>query len=306
MSARPTAGLAWEYYRLTRAALPLLAPALVGSILLWIFWAAPSDQWTLPNIDHPLGTDEFGRDLLATALAATGLSLLKGIAITAGALAMSIVAAELVTLRRASLPSAIARAVANIVESVPVVLWIFIVIVAVPGPRFLVVAVAFSLVVLPIATHLLAGEFFRLRAAPYVEAAYHLGAGELRVLIRYILPNAAAVVVPFGLQVLGAAIAVDGAIGVIGARKPVGSGPWNLSCSRKGELLPPSSGADCGPRRIRSPVRIPDVDRRRLRTGAPDLLLRRGRRGSLLVGTTVGHARKRSGHRTFRHRPRGA
>ena len=216
MTAPLTAESPRERYRLRRAALTLLAPPFVGSILLWIFWAAPGDQWILPGIDHPLGTDEFGRDLFATALAATGLSLLKGIAITAGTLAISIVAAELVTLRRASLPAAIARAAANIVESVPVVLWIFIVIVAVPGPRFLIVAVAFALLVLPIATHLLAGEFFRLRAAPYVEAAYHLGSGELRVLIRYILPNAAAVVVPFALQVLGAAIAVDGAIGVIG------------------------------------------------------------------------------------------
>ena len=216
MSARAASELPRKRYRLTRAALPLLAPPFAGSMLLWIFWVAPGDQWIPPGIDHPLGTDEFGRDLFATALAATGLSLLKGTAITAGALAMSIVAAELVTLGRVSLPAAIARTVANIVESVPVVLWIFIVIVAVPGPRFFVVAVAFSLVVLPIATHLLAGEFFRLRAAAYVEAAYHLGAGELRVLIRYILPNATAVVVPFALQVLGAAIAVDGAIGVIG------------------------------------------------------------------------------------------
>ena len=49
-----------------------------------------------------------------------------------------------------------------------------------------------------------------------MEAAYSLGASELRVLARYILPNAASVLVPFTGQILGAAIAVDGAIGVIG------------------------------------------------------------------------------------------
>ena len=173
-------------------------------------------QWALPTLAHPLGTDEFGRDLLATLLAAVGLSLLKGLAITGAALVVSIAAAELVTLRGRSGLAAAARVAANVVESVPVVLWIFIVVIAVPGPRFLVVALAFCLVVLPIATQLLSGEFFRLPRTPYVEAAYHLGAGEIRVLTRYILPNAAAVIVPFGVQILGAAIAVDGAIGVIG------------------------------------------------------------------------------------------
>ena len=191
-------------------------PPCVGAVLLYAFWSAPGAQWALPALAHPLGTDEFGRDLLATLLAAVGLSLLKGLAITSAALVVSIAAAELVTLRHRSGLAAAARIAANVVESVPVVLWIFIVVIAVPGPRFLVVALAFCLVVLPIATQLLSGEFFRLRAAPYVEAAYHLGTGEIRVLARYILPNAAAVIVPFGLQVLGAAIAVDGAIGVIG------------------------------------------------------------------------------------------
>ena len=95
MTSRPAAELSRERRRLNPAVLRLLSPPLIGSILLWTFWVAPGDQWVPPNFDHPFGTDEFGRDLLATALAATGLSLLKGIVITAGALVASIVAAEL-------------------------------------------------------------------------------------------------------------------------------------------------------------------------------------------------------------------
>ena len=199
-----------------RFAAVLTLPPCVGAVLFYAFWSAPGAQWVPASAVHPLGTDEFGRDLLAAVFAAAGLSLLKGLAITAAALAASIAATELVTLRPRSGLAAAVRLSANIVESVPVVLWIFIVVIVIPGPRFLVVALAFCLVVLPIATQLLSGEFFRLRATPYVEAAYHLGAGEARVLARYILPNAAAVIVPFGVQILGAAIAVDGAIGVIG------------------------------------------------------------------------------------------
>jgi len=33
---------------------------------------------------------------------------------------------------------------------------------------------------------------------------------------RHLLPNAAAVLLPFGFQVIGAALAVDGAVGIVG------------------------------------------------------------------------------------------
>lgn len=194
----------------------LLLPPLVGFTLFYLFSGEPGDPWAPPGFSHPLGTDEFARDVLATALAATGLSLLKGIAMTAATLVIAIVCAELATLRSSSAFSVVVRASASIIESVPVVLWVLIVLIVVTGPRLVVVGVAFTFVLLPSATHLLSGEFLRLREALYVEAAYLLGASELRVLARYILPNATAVLLPFAVQVLGTAIAVDGAIGVIG------------------------------------------------------------------------------------------
>lgn len=194
----------------------LLLPLVIGLGLFLVFSGESRLQWANTSLMHPLGTDEFGRDVLSTVLAATGLSLLKGLLITAVTLAAAVIVAELVTLPRTSKLAIVVRATASIVESVPVVLWVFIALIAVHGPRLVVVGIAFTLVILPIAAHVLAGEFLRLRDALYVEAAYLAGAGELRVLARYILPNAVAVLLPFALQVLGAAIAVDGAIGVIG------------------------------------------------------------------------------------------
>lgn len=196
--------------------LRLLLPPAVVLVLIFMFWSATDTQWAPPSMHHPLGTDEFGRDLFASVLSAGGISLVKGIAITAATLAVSVVVAELITIRHSSAAAAVVRGGASVVESVPIVLWVFIAIISVPGPRIVVVGVAFGLVVMPIAAHLFAGEFFRLRGTPFVEAAYHLGAGELRVVARYILPNAISVLLPFAVQVLGAAIAVDGAIGVIG------------------------------------------------------------------------------------------
>ena len=177
---------------------------------------AQGGSWLPPQILHPLGTDEFGRDILATALAAAALSLGKGTAIAAATMALGLFFASLATARGSRHAEFLVSAAAAVVESIPIVLWVMIVLVVLREPRLLVVGTAFCLVVLPSATRVIAGELYRLRAQPYVEAAYQLGAGEARVLFRYMLPNAGPVLLPYGLQVLGGAIAVDGAIGVIG------------------------------------------------------------------------------------------
>jgi ABC-type dipeptide/oligopeptide/nickel transport system permease subunit len=196
--------------------LKIILPPLFGLMLFTVFSGEPGDQWEVPSLEHPLGTDEFGRDVIATALAASGSSLIKGLIVTVVALAAPILGAELITLRHSALGSILVRVAASVIESIPVVLWVLIAIIALNGPRLVIIGIVFTLVVFPIATHVISGEFIRLRTALYVEASYLLGASEIRILSRYILPNAASVLAPFAVQVLGAAIAVDGAIGVIG------------------------------------------------------------------------------------------
>ena len=108
------------------------------------------------------------------------------------------------------------RAACAVVESVPLVLWVLIIVVSVKGPRVWVTLVAFGVLVLPTVTQILLGEFMRLKAAPFVEAAYLLGLSETRVYGTYLLPAAFPVLAPVFIQVLGSAIAIDGAIGVLG------------------------------------------------------------------------------------------
>lgn len=179
-------------------------------------FSEPAAPWLPPALMHPLGTDEFGRNILSASLAAGGVSLAKGFCIALATLIVALVLAEGITLSRHRLPAIAIRGAASVVESIPSVLWVMIVLIVLREPRLLVVGAAFAIVTLPTAAHVIAGELLRLRAAPFVEAAYQLGAGESRVLIAYVLPNARAVLAPYALQVLGAAIAVDGAIGVIG------------------------------------------------------------------------------------------
>lgn len=176
----------------------------------------PADQWLSPSAAHLLGTDEFGRDILFSAFEAAALSLAKGLIIAVATMLLALGLAQFNTLPWGRYPALLTRTLANLIDSIPSVLWVMIVLTVIREPRLFVVGVAFGLVTLPTAAHVLSGELLRLRAAPFVEAAYQLGARESRVLFRYILPNAVAVLIPYAIQIIGAAIAVDGAIGVIG------------------------------------------------------------------------------------------
>ncbi len=191
------------------------APLLLALILLLCARDANS-VWAAPSLFDPLGTDEFGRDLLGTAIKAAGASLLKGLLITTAVMVVSLLAAEFLTLSRSWLASEGLRIVSRVMESVPVVMWVMIVVIVLEQQRSLVGGIVYAVVVLPTAVTILSGELFRLRHREYVEAAYLMGVAESRVLMRHLLPAMGAVLLPFAVQILGGAIAVDGAIGVIG------------------------------------------------------------------------------------------
>ena len=199
-----------------RAIFRLFGLPLVLALLALLCAGSLAPPWSSPTLANPLGTDEFGRDVLSTAIIAAGLSLSKGLAMTGTTLVLGILAAECVTLARSAVLSEAIRLLARVIESIPVVLWVLIVVIVLKEHRSIVAGIAFTLVVLPSAITLVAGELLRLRHIPFVEAAYLLGVRESRVLLRYILPNATAVLLPFAVQILGGAVAVDGAIGVIG------------------------------------------------------------------------------------------
>ena len=190
-------------------------PLCLLAIYLALPWAL-TDAWLPPSLVHPLGTDEFGRDLLANVILSTGLSALKGLGLAVLAFAFAGLVAYFAVVRGSRTVAVLLRGMTNVVESIPVLLWVLVAVIAINEPRVLVVALAFSIAALPAVSTVIAGELERLVHTPFIEAARMLGVREAHLLWRYLLPNAAAVLAPLVIQVLGAAIAVDGAIGVLG------------------------------------------------------------------------------------------
>jgi peptide/nickel transport system permease protein len=193
----------------------LLVPAMLAAAAL-LFSFGSTEAWSGPALLDPMGTDEFGRDLLATAIAATGLSFAKGLALTALVLCVGLLIAEGMTVIGSQAVSGTVTMITRILESVPTVFWVVAIVVLLREARVIVAAVAFVIIVAPTAATLIAGELGRLRRQPFIESAYLMGVSEVRVLWRHVLPHAGSILMPFAIQVLGGAIAIDGAIGVLG------------------------------------------------------------------------------------------
>lgn len=189
---------------LLRAAFPL---AVITGVAFGLLLLPPILSWT---------PDEFGRNSGAILSLAILYSVAKGLTITLAIGLLASLLAYLVARGAHDWARIGLRAACAIVESVPLVLWVLIIVVSVKGPRVWVTLVAFGVLALPTVTQILLGEFTRLRATPFVEAAYLLGLHETRVYATYLLPAAFPVLIPVFIQVLGSAIAIDGAIGVLG------------------------------------------------------------------------------------------
>ena len=172
------------------------------------------DRYQPPSRQHWLGTDYRGRDVFWRAVFATRTAFQVGI--LAGA--VSIVVG--VTL------GALGGYFGGVVDAG--VMWIYSTFAAMPSLLFilsfsLVIGRGITAVYLGIGLtswvglcRVIRGEFIRLRAAPYVEAARSQGIGNARIILRHILPNAFHLVIVFFTLRFAAAIMTEVIVSFLG------------------------------------------------------------------------------------------
>lgn len=159
---------------------------------------------------------EFGRSMGSEVLISTAMSVLAGASVTFITAGIATLAAIAYIHFRAEGIRVGATALADTVDSVPSVLWVLAAVVAIDEPRQLVAPCIFVLLSAPAAVRLAVGECLRQANLPYILAARAFGVGSWRLLLRHMAPNGHATLVPFFLQIFGAALAIDGAVGVLG------------------------------------------------------------------------------------------
>lgn len=163
---------------------------------------------------HWLGTDDSGRDVLTRILYGTRISMTIGVVAVSIYVTIGIVIGATAGYFGGRVDMVISRVI-EIVLLFPS-LFLILTIVALIGPSIYVIMVVIGFTGWPTIARLTRGEFLRQRSIDYVAAARSLGASDLRVMFRHILPNAvspAFVAIPFGIV---GAIITEATLSVLG------------------------------------------------------------------------------------------
>jgi peptide/nickel transport system permease protein len=188
-----------------------------------------------PSLDHPMGTDELGRDLLVRVLNGGRVSIAVGMASMAIATVVG-VSVGAVAGYRGGLVDAVLMRIVDLFLSLPQLPILLLVVFlfdealrrsigANAGAFVLIVGVIGGLRWMPIA-RLVRASFLSLRRAEFVTAARCLGASPTRLILRHLLPNAVSSVVVAASLGVSTAIVAESTLSFLGLGFPPDMPTW--------------------------------------------------------------------------------
>jgi peptide/nickel transport system permease protein len=195
--------------------------ATAGAVMVLVFltcalfapWIAPQDPARIdlpqrlmsPSPSHWFGTDELGRDILSRIIYGARISMLVGGCVVAASLTLGLIFGSIAGYYGGVTDRLLNVVVMNAFMSFPGIL-LAIAFVAFLGPGVFNLIFALSLGGWVGYARLVRGQVLVVREREFVEAASALGASDLRIIVRHILPN---IIQPIIVQ---AAIGMAGAI----------------------------------------------------------------------------------------------
>src|SRR6058998_2188803 len=214
------------------ALLALLAP-----------WLAPGDPFRgnlaaslrPPSHTFLLGSDAQGRDVLSRVLYGARLSLAVGLISQSVALALGVTLGLVSGYYGRWIEGAIMR-VADVTLAFPSLL-LLIAIAAAVRPSLPVVFVVIGVVGWAGMARLVRGQVLVVRGLEYVQAVRALGASDVRIIARHLLPNVVAPVIVAATLGIGGAIMAEAALSFIGLGAQPPTPSWGAMVAEGRDLL---------------------------------------------------------------------
>jgi peptide/nickel transport system permease protein len=215
--------------------------AAVGVVLVVVFvlcaifapWLAPYDpaqinlpmRLTPPSAAHWCGTDELGRDILSRLIYGSRISMLVGSCVVAASLFLGLIVGSIAGYYGGGIDRFVNVVVMNAFLSFPGIL-LAIAFVAFRGPGIFNLVLALSLGGWVGYARLVRAQVLGAREREFVEAARALGASDVRVIVRHILPNIIQPVIVQAAIGMAGAILAEATMSFLGLGVPPPTASW--------------------------------------------------------------------------------
>jgi peptide/nickel transport system permease protein/oligopeptide transport system permease protein len=193
-------------------------------------------QFLSPSLAHPMGTDDLGRDLFSRVIYGARTSLTVGFLAVLVSVIIGLLLGALSGYYGGATDAVIMR-LADVFLAFPYILFAMVILVAVPASdRTTITPVVITIGVLgwPSIARVFRSSILSVKENDYVDAGRALGAGDGRLIMRHILPNAIAPITVYATMSVGGAILTEAALSYLGLGilyDPV-SNPYAVSWGR--------------------------------------------------------------------------
>ena len=217
------------------------ALAVTGAVFVFLFlifaifapWIAPQDpahidlsiRLSPPSASHWCGTDELGRDILSRLVYGSRISMLVGSSVVVMSLLIGLIFGSVAGYYGGLFDRLINIIVMNAFLAFPGIL-LAIAFVAFRGPGIFNLILALSLAGWVGYARLVRGQVLAAKEREFVEAARALGASDLRIVVRHILPNIIQPVIVQAAIGMAGAILAEATMSFLGLGVPPPTASW--------------------------------------------------------------------------------
>lgn len=188
-----------------------------------------SNMYATPSWAHPLGCDEFGRDILSRLMYGARYSLVIGLGTTVVSVMIGIVVGSIAGFFGGIVDDVIMRLL-DIIQAIPAML-LAVAISAVFGTGFDKCIIAIALSSAPATVRLLRASIMTVRKNEYVEAATAIGASQLRIITKHVLQNSLSPLIVNSTMSVGTSIIMAAGLSYMGLGVQAPNPEWGAMLS---------------------------------------------------------------------------